>query len=127
MQPYDFESPELISGDDRDRLDAALEAWGRQLGMQITAKTRAVVDVATAPSRVQSFGAFIASAEGPTLWATAQFGTGPGALPRPARGGELLGRAHARRLRRQGRAAPPRSPASSAASPAPPPPSTSPS
>src|ERR1700712_947047 len=76
VRPYDFESPELISGDDRDRLDAALEAWGRQLGMQITAKTRAVVDVATAPSRVQSFGAFIASAEGPTLWATAGFGGG---------------------------------------------------
>lgn len=76
MQPYDFESPELISGDDRDRLDAALEAWGRQLGMQITAKTRAVVDVATAPSRVQSFGAYIASAEGPTLWATARFDGG---------------------------------------------------
>jgi flagellar motor switch protein FliM len=74
--PYDFESPELISGDDRDRLDSALEAWGRQLGMQITAKTRAVVDVASSPSKVQSFGAFIASAEGPTLWATAQLGTG---------------------------------------------------
>jgi flagellar motor switch protein FliM len=74
--PYDFESPELISGSDRDRLDAALEAWGRQLGMQITAKTRAVVDVATAPSRVQSFGAFIASAEGPALWATARLGGG---------------------------------------------------
>jgi len=71
VQPYDFESPELISGDARDRLDAALEAWGRQLGMQITATTRAVVDVATAPSRVQSFGAYIASADGPTLWATA--------------------------------------------------------
>lgn len=69
--PYDFESPELISGEARDRLDAALEAWGRQLGTQITATTRAVVDVATAPSRVQSFGAFIASAEEPTLWATA--------------------------------------------------------
>ncbi len=76
MQPYDFESPELISGDDRDRLDSALEAWGRQLGMQITAKTRAVVDVATAPSRVQSFGAYIASAEGPTLWATARIDGG---------------------------------------------------
>jgi flagellar motor switch protein FliM len=74
--PYDFESPELISGTDRDRLDAALEAWGHQLGLQITAKTRAVVDVATAPSRVQSFGAFIASAEGPALWATARFGAG---------------------------------------------------
>ena len=71
VQPYDFESPELISGDVRDRLDAALEAWGRQLGMQITATTRAVVDVATAPSRIQSFGAYIASADGPTLWATA--------------------------------------------------------
>ena len=76
VQPYDFESPELISGEDRDRLDSALEAWGRQLGMLITARTRAVVDVATAPSRVQSFGAYIASAEGPTLWATAQFGSG---------------------------------------------------
>jgi flagellar motor switch protein FliM len=76
VQPYDFESPELISGEDRDRLDAALEAWGRQVGMQITAKTRAVVDVATAPSRVQSFGAYIASAEGPTLWASAMFGGG---------------------------------------------------
>jgi flagellar motor switch protein FliM len=76
VQPYDFESPELISGDDRDRLDSALESWGRQLGMQITAKTRAVVDVATAPSRVQSFGAYIASAEGPTLWATARFDGG---------------------------------------------------
>jgi flagellar motor switch protein FliM len=74
--PYDFESPELITGPDRDRLDAALEAWGRQLGMQITAKTRAVVDVATAPSRVQSFGAFLASAEGPALWATARVGGG---------------------------------------------------
>ena len=73
---YDFESPELLSGTDRDRLDAALEAWGRQLGTQITAKTRAVVDVATAPSRVQSFGAFIASAEGPALWATARTGGG---------------------------------------------------
>lgn len=70
VQPYDFESPELLSGDARDRLDAALESWGRQLGMQITATTRAVVDVATAPSRIQSFGAFIASAETPTLWAT---------------------------------------------------------
>lgn len=76
VQPYDFESPELITGEDRDRLDAALEAWGRQLGLQITAKTRAVVDVATTASRVQSFGAFVASAEGPTLWATAQLGTG---------------------------------------------------
>lgn len=76
MLPYDFESPELISGTDRDRLDAALEAWGRQLGMQITAKTRAVVDVATAPSRVQSFGAFIASADEPVLWATARLGGG---------------------------------------------------
>ncbi|WP_375387805.1 FliM/FliN family flagellar motor switch protein [uncultured Amnibacterium sp.] len=71
VQAYDFESPELIGGDDRARLDAALEAWGRQVGMLITAKTRAVVDVATAPSRIQSFGAFIASAEGPVLWATA--------------------------------------------------------
>lgn len=74
--PYDFESPELITGADRDRLDAALEAWGRQLGMQITATTRAVVDVATAPSRIQSFGAFVASAEEPTAWITAAFGTG---------------------------------------------------
>lgn len=71
VQPYDFESPELITGEARDRLDAAMEAWGRQLGMQITATTRAVVDVATAPARIQSFGAYIASAEGPTLWATA--------------------------------------------------------
>ncbi|MGT2425907.1 FliM/FliN family flagellar motor switch protein [Amnibacterium kyonggiense] len=76
VQSYDFESPELITGEDRDRLDAALESWGRQLGMQITAKTRAVVDVATTASRVQSFGAYIASAEGPTLWATARFGSG---------------------------------------------------
>ncbi|RIX30293.1 hypothetical protein D1781_02305 [Amnibacterium setariae] len=72
--PYDFESPELITGADRDRLDAALEAWGRQVGMQITATTRAVVDVATAPSRIQSFGAFVASAEEPTVWVTAAFG-----------------------------------------------------
>lgn len=76
MQPYDFESPELISGENRARLDAALEAWGRQVGMQITARTRAVVDVATAPSRVQSFGAFIASADVPVLWATASAGGG---------------------------------------------------
>ena len=71
VQPYDFESPELISGDARERLDAALEAWGRQLGMQITATTRAVVDVATAPTRVQSFSTDMPSTEGPTLWATA--------------------------------------------------------
>ena len=76
MQPYDFESPELISGDHRARLDAALEAWGRQVGMQITARTRAVVDVATSPSRVQSFGAVIASADEPVLWATASSGGG---------------------------------------------------
>ena len=86
--PYDFESPELIGGDDRDRLDAALEAWGRQVGLQITAKTRAVVDVATAPSRVQTFGAFIASGlpagspaagadAGGVLWATAHIDGGP--------------------------------------------------
>lgn len=71
VQPYDFEAPELIVGEARDRLDAALEAWGRQLGTQITATTRAVVDVATTPSRIQSFGAYIASAPEPTLWATA--------------------------------------------------------
>jgi flagellar motor switch protein FliM len=71
VQPYDFESPELITGEARDRLDAAMEAWGRQLGMQITAATRAVVDVATAPARIQSLGAFIASAEGDAIWATA--------------------------------------------------------
>lgn len=89
--PYDFESPELIGGDDRDRLDAALEAWGRQVGLQVTAKTRAVVDVATAPSRVQTFGAFIASAapgeagSGGALWATAHVGTGLALyrIPRP--------------------------------------------
>ena len=76
VQPYDFESPELISGDARARLDSALEAWGRQLGMQITAKTRTVVDVATTPSRVQSFAAYIASADVPVLWATASAGGG---------------------------------------------------
>lgn len=76
VRPYDFERPELLGGDARDRLDAAFVAWGRQLGMQITAKTRAVVDVAVSPSEVQSFAAFIASAEGPVLWATAMIGGG---------------------------------------------------
>jgi flagellar motor switch protein FliM len=71
VQPYDFESPELISGDARARLDSALEAWGRQVGLHVTAKTRAVVDVATAPSRIQSFGALIAAGAEPALWATA--------------------------------------------------------
>jgi flagellar motor switch protein FliM len=76
VQPYDFESPELISGDTRVRLDTALAAWGKQIGMVVTAKTRAVLDTATGPSRIQSFGAFIASAEGPVLWATASSGGG---------------------------------------------------
>lgn len=74
VQPYDFASPELIAGDQRDRLDAAFEAWGRQVGTQITAKTRAVVDVAIAPSRVQTYAAFLAPEAAPALEAVALAG-----------------------------------------------------
>ncbi|MFD1721200.1 FliM/FliN family flagellar motor switch protein [Amnibacterium endophyticum] len=74
VQPYDFASPELLSADARDRLDSALEAWGRQVGTQITAKTRAVVDVATAPSRVQTHAAFLAPEGPPALEAVAHAG-----------------------------------------------------
>lgn len=74
VQPYDFASPELLTGDARDRLDSAFEAWGRQVGTQITAKTRAVVDVAVAASRVQTYGAFLAPEGGPTLEAVAHAG-----------------------------------------------------
>lgn len=74
VQPYDFASPELLTGDARDRLDSALEAWGRQVGTQITAKTRAVVDVATAASRVQTHAAFLAPEGPPTLEAVAHAG-----------------------------------------------------
>ena len=74
VQPYDFASPELIAGDQRDRLDSAFEAWGRQVGTQITAKTRAVVDVAVAPSRVQTYAAFLAPEAGPSLEAVALAG-----------------------------------------------------
>lgn len=78
VRSYDFESPELIGGDARERLDSALEAWGRQLGNQITAKTRAVVDVATAPFQVQSFGAFAGTDPGdPGAAEPAGLGAGP--------------------------------------------------
>jgi flagellar motor switch protein FliM len=44
-RPYDFESPELLSDAARERLDLAFEAFARQAGLQITAKTRSVVDL----------------------------------------------------------------------------------
>ena len=74
--PYDFESPELVSGAQRNRLDAFFEAWGRQIGMQITAKTRAVVDVAVLPFAIQGFGAFVTAADEPCVYAVAAIGAG---------------------------------------------------
>jgi flagellar motor switch protein FliM len=76
VQPYDFESPELIGGDARNRLDASFEAWGRQVGLQLTARTRAVVDVAVLPFAVQTFGAFAAGGEGPSIFVVAAIGAG---------------------------------------------------
>lgn len=74
VRPYDFEKPEVIGGPLRARLETALEAWARQLGLHLTAKTRAVVDVAVVPFEIQSFAAFLASTEAPSLYATASIG-----------------------------------------------------
>ena len=68
---YDFERPELIGGALRTRLQTALDAWGKQLGLHVTAKTRQVVDAETAPFQIQSFGAFVASADTPCVHAVA--------------------------------------------------------
>ena len=76
MLPYDFESPELIGGAQRNRLDAAFEAWGRQVGLQITAKTRAVVDVAVLPFAIQTFGSFVTAADEPCIHVVAAVGPG---------------------------------------------------
>jgi flagellar motor switch protein FliM len=44
-RPYDFEKPELLSQAQGERLASAFEAFGRSLGLQLTAKTRTVIDV----------------------------------------------------------------------------------
>lgn len=65
--PYDFERPELIGGALRTRLQTALAAWGKQVALHLTAKTRQVVDVETAPFQIQSFAAFVASTDAPSV------------------------------------------------------------
>jgi flagellar motor switch protein FliM len=44
-RPYDFEKPELLSEAQSERVASAFESFGRSLGLQLTAKTRTVVDV----------------------------------------------------------------------------------
>jgi flagellar motor switch protein FliM len=45
VRPYDFERPELLSEPQHERLASAFESFGRSLGLQLTAKTRTVIDV----------------------------------------------------------------------------------
>jgi flagellar motor switch protein FliM len=45
VRPYDFEKPELLSEQQGERLASAFESFGRSLGLQLTAKTRTVIDV----------------------------------------------------------------------------------
>ncbi|MCU1475160.1 MAG: hypothetical protein JWQ92_3228, partial [Amnibacterium sp.] len=45
MRLYDFERPELLSAPQNERLASAFESFGRSLGLQLTAKTRTVIDV----------------------------------------------------------------------------------
>jgi len=44
-RPYDFEKPELLSEAQNERVASAFESFGRSLGLQLTAKTRSVVEV----------------------------------------------------------------------------------
>ena len=45
VRPYDFERPEVLSEIQSERLASAFESFGRSLGLQLTAKTRSVIDV----------------------------------------------------------------------------------
>jgi flagellar motor switch protein FliM len=56
VRPYDFERPELLSEPQTERLASAFETFGRSLGLQLTAKTRTVIDV--------EYGGFVISPAG---------------------------------------------------------------
>ena len=56
VRPYDFERPELLSEQQHERLASAFESFGRSLGLQLTAKTRTVIDV--------EYGGFVISPAG---------------------------------------------------------------
>jgi flagellar motor switch protein FliM len=63
VRPYDFEKPELLSEAQGERLASAFESFGRSLGLQLTAKTRTVIDVEYGGYVISPAGALRDSAE----------------------------------------------------------------
>ncbi|HEY8320032.1 MAG TPA: FliM/FliN family flagellar motor switch protein [Amnibacterium sp.] len=63
VRPYDFEKPELLSEPQGERLASAFESFGRSLGLQLTAKTRTVIDVEYGGYVISPAGALRDSAE----------------------------------------------------------------